>query len=82
MRFSVEVFPDIILEKRDEVEKKKEKKRESEDNTPVITPVRKWKAGYSKTLVHTSWNKVHDAFARDMKFLMTRASTLPFPIER
>lgn len=55
MRFSMDVFPDIILEKRDEVEKKKEKKRESEDNTPVVTPVRKWKAGYSKTLVHTSW---------------------------
>lgn len=36
------------------LKKKKEKKRESEDNTPVVTPVRKWKAGYSKTLVHTS----------------------------
>lgn len=62
--------------------KKKKKKRESENSIPIATPVRKWKAEYLKTLVHASRNKVHDAFARDTRFLMTRESTLPFPIER
>lgn len=65
------------------LKKKKKKKRESEDNTPIDNTSAQMESWIlENSCAHFLDYKVHDAFARDMKFLMTRASTLPFLIER